>query len=209
MMLKKINVFLNQKFKIQLLFIVIFGFTISLMELIGIGLIPFFVGILTQKEKFLDFIPITNFKDYLYSFNEFNLFLFFSFFIVLVFLIKNILIFLLNYLENKIYLNIVVFNSSRLMKYYINSSYQLHLERNSSKFLRNLSHDTEATADLINSLVKIFREILMGLLILALLLKTNPSITIFSVGVLSIITFAVYLLIKKKLKNLVNLLENF
>ena len=163
-MFNKLNYFLHRKFKIQLILLILAGLFVSLLELLGIGLIPYFVGVITDKQKFLELLPFSNLKNYFYQLNDLNLFLFFSFSIIFMFITKNILIFLLNFFENKVYLNIVVYNSSKLLRYYINSPFHLHLDRNSSKFIRNLSHDTEASGDLIHSVIKIFRDILMCIL---------------------------------------------
>ena len=126
-----------------------------------------------------------------------------------MFITKNILIFLLNFFENKVYLNIVVYNSSKLLRYYINSPFHLHLDRNSSKFIRNLSHDTEASGDLIHSVIKIFRDILMCILIISLLIATNPLIAIISIASLSLFAFVVYFFIKKKIENFGKSTRNF
>ena len=208
-MFNKLNYFLHRKFKIQLILLICAGLFVSLLELLGIGLIPYFVGVITDKQKFLELLPFSNLKNYFYQLNDLNLFLFFSFSIIFMFITKNILIFLLNFFENKVYLNIVVYNSSKLLRYYINSPFHLHLDRNSSKFIRNLSHDTEASGDLIHSMIKIFRDILMCILIISLLIITNPLIAIISIASLSLFAFLVYFFIKRKLRILENQLEIF
>lgn len=208
-MFNKLNYFLHRKFKIQLILLILAGLVVSFLELLGIGLIPYFIGVITDKQKFLDLLPFSNLKSYFYNLNDLNLFLFFSFSIVSMFIIKNILIFLLNFFENKVYLNIVVYNSSKLLRYYINSPFHLHLDRNSSKFIRNLSHDTEASGDLIHSMIKIFRDILMCILIISLLIATNPLIAIISIASLSLFAFLVYFFIKGKIENFGKSTRNF
>ena len=76
-MFNKLNYFLHRKFKIQLILLICAGLFVSLLELLGIGLIPYFVGVITDKQKFLELLPFSNLKNYFYQLNDLNLFLFF------------------------------------------------------------------------------------------------------------------------------------
>ena len=84
-MFNKLNYFLHRKFKIQLILLILAGLFVSLLELLGIGLIPYFVGVITDKQKFLELLPFSNLKNYFIFFIQYYLYVYnkkyFNFFI--------------------------------------------------------------------------------------------------------------------------------
>ena len=103
-----------KKLKVEFLFIIIFLFISSFIELIGIGFIPVFVGFLIEPEIFLQKINIKFLKDFFFELNKKELVIYSSFILCSIFIIKNIFLTILVYFEGNFAKKLKIINSEKL-----------------------------------------------------------------------------------------------
>ena len=104
-MLKKIKA-ITPTNKISKLFINIFLFLSSLIEILGIGSIPIFVSIIVDYENMINKIPFEKLTHFLLNFDQMKMIILSSLILGLFFIIKNIFLGFLLYFEGKLIMNI-------------------------------------------------------------------------------------------------------
>ena len=102
----KILSILNNKEKAKLFF-VFFGLVISgLLEMIGIGILPSIIFALQDYDQFISKIFYSPLQSFLKDLNQEEALSLMAISIFIIFLIKNIILFLLIYIQNKIMMNL-------------------------------------------------------------------------------------------------------
>ena len=194
MLIKILKLFTKKElyFFFSLVGILIFS---ALLEVFAVSLIPLYVKILSEPNFEPQFFKIIFFKSYI---NDFEKIIFFSAFIIIVFLLKNIFQFFINFYNNNFLRNFLVRLSSSLFNIYLKKNYMFFIKNNSSKLIRNLTSEIEQAGNLVNSSIQIFKEgiILVGLFILIIFFQTiYVFILLFF---FSIIVYLFYLFFKKR-----------
>ena len=156
---------LNKKFLsrfIYLIFILIIG---SLLEIVGISLIPVFVSVLIEPdlifEKFSSVFRFVNFQQ-LANLDKKYLSLYFSIIIVIFYCIKNLFLVFVIYLQGHIFKDVTITLSDKIFSNYLAADYSFFLSRNSSITVR--------------SLINLTRELLILIAVISLLLIVNFKI---------------------------------
>ena len=157
---------------------------IAILEMIGIGSIPVFLTLLfnPDPEKVIFGIRTTTFLDLFVDKKQ--LYIYFSIFLISFYFIKSFLIFLLNYFELNIMKNIKIEISKNLFSSYISKPYIFHVNQNSAVLSKNISHEIQYAAGFINSLIVLFKEITLLIVICLLLILFDPLLTLISFIVL-------------------------
>lgn len=199
---KKIPLILNKREKILLLPLILLGFFSSLLEMFAIVMIlPVFEIVFSgNMEKYVNII---NTYFYFPEFYEEKISKSFILVLVLlIFIIKNILLGIINYITTKYFFNINYRISNELFNKYLNSNYSFFITNKSEEFLRKVYHDTDAIKTYLISAQILFVEILFVFLLFLFLFITNREITIFVI-LIFLISFLIYsFLFKKKIMNL-------
>ena len=199
---KKIPLILNKREKILLLPLILLGFFSSLLEMFAIVMIlPVFEIVFSgNMEKYVNII-----NTYFYFPDFYEEKISKSFILVLVlliFIIKNILLGIINYITTKYFFTINYRISNELFNKYLNSNYSFFITNKSEEFLRKVYHDTDAIKTYLISTQILFVEILFVFLLFLFLFITNREITIFVI-LIFLISFLFYsFLFKKKIMNL-------
>tara|TARA_B110000037_G_scaffold222987_1_gene301106 strand:- start:8624 stop:10351 length:1728 start_codon:yes stop_codon:yes gene_type:complete len=200
--LKKILVILNKKEKLLLFPILVLGFFSSVMDMFAIVMIlPVFEIIFSgNMEKYI------NLANYYFYFPEFSedksSKTFILVFVLTIFLIKNFLLGIINYITTKFFFSVNFRISNELFNYYLSSNYSFFIENKSEEFLRKVYHDTDIIKIFLISAQVLFIEIIFIFLLFLFLFITNKEITFFIILVF-LISFLIYsLTFKKKIMNL-------
>ncbi len=193
----KIRVVLGKKNQKQFCFLIIGLFFLSLLELIGLGSIPFFIVALFDPENFLTFLNNLNYLNFLIDFFSENFILKYSFLIISIFLIKNIYYFYIILVKSRFIKKVKIDLIDKLYNSYINKEYIFHVNNNPSKLVKNLNTEINRTVSSVSSLLSIFLEILLTFLIFLVIFLSNPVISISAVIFLSLISLVYYFVIKE------------
>ena len=169
-------------------------------EMLGIGLVPLFALIIVDTDNTLSKI----FEYFNYEINyEINrkliIFIFGAFFL-LVFLIKNLALTIVTYLQLKIIQIFKTNAASKLYKYYLDSDFSFFLKSNPSEMIRAFDGDIAYAYGYFLAKIKLLRESILVIIILGTLILIDPIIYSLSFLLLFIATIIFYYFYKKTLK---------
>ena len=101
-----------------------------------------------------------------------------EFFIIGIFLIKNIINFILIDISSRFAEKIKIDISSKLLKDYLSAPFDYHLKNNPAYLTRNIMGCVEGFSVYITQVINMYKEFLALLVIFILLLAVNPIVTI-------------------------------
>ena len=116
----------NDKKKVFLLFMVMISATI--LEVLGIGLIPAYIYMLSSFENIFQYLP--NSLQFFKNYDKNILIVIFSIFLVSFFLIKNFIQIIIYKVEADIIFKLVAKNASKIFSFYINNPLEFHYQNN-------------------------------------------------------------------------------
>jgi len=150
----------------------------ALLELIGIGLLPAFVAILTHPEELLAIPQLSGIFEFL-GVNDFESLLYFGIaLLAVVFISKNSFVIFYRTIEARYLWNRYKIISSNLFSEYMRAPYTFHLDNNSSVILRNVTEEGRYLVNnVLSSILKLTMNLILAGTIIALLLFADPFIT--------------------------------
>ena len=133
---------------------------ISILETIGIGIIPAFFSVLIDQNIIINKLDFNdNLQVLVINFlNSEKYFFFLCFGIIFFFLIKSLIILLFNFFDAKLTRDLKVSISSRLFKIYINKDYIFHSMNNPIILGRNISSEVNIAVSHVKSFLLIIKE---------------------------------------------------
>ncbi len=179
--LKRLASLFSRKNKLGFIVLLCFMFLGALLETIGVGAIPVFVSVIAFPDQILKYPFLKPFLEYLDLTTPKQLLIYTGLALFVIFVIKNIYISFVYYLQERFTKNRQVDLSHRLFSLYINAPYSFHLKHDGSELLRNLNLETQrAITGILVPLQTIVMQGLVLISIFILLLVTEPGITVFS-----------------------------
>jgi ABC-type multidrug transport system fused ATPase/permease subunit len=198
--MQKIFSILKSNYKYKLLLVIIFSIISLILDVLSIALIYPIIKSLVDKNYFkLFFEKIIIFEE----FNDNYIIFFLMFILVLVFLLKNISIFILVLLQNR-YLNLVSGDlSSKFYSFYLKSDYLEFISRNTSIYIRNILDNISAFfGSYFKSIIVIINETLTVLFIIIILMLAQPISALFFIILFASTGFIIFIYNRNKLRNL-------
>jgi ATP-binding cassette, subfamily B, bacterial PglK len=202
-MLEKFNLLLNTKYKIAFVLILFSYFVLTILELLSIASIPLFVTYIIDPNLLIDKIPFENLKTEILKFYEIipkdKIIFILCLILFTFFLLKNILSFLIYYFDAKLNRNIKYHINKDLYKHYLLEDYNFHLNTNPAIIQRNIFSATTA-ANTINTITIFFKEFLLLLGLILLLIFSEFTANFYVVLSFLILAIIAFMLIGKTLK---------
>ncbi len=183
--------------KINFIVIILALFISTFVEIISIGIVPVFLTALLVPEKIPNFINELIYVDQLFTLSEKNLILYGSIILLLIFIIKNIFLFILVFYEKNFLRKINISNASNLFKYFIESNLMFHLQRNSSELYSIISNVNEQYVEYIRCSILLVKESLIILSIFLILFYYQTNITLLIFGIFLIFTSIYFFIFRK------------
>ena len=175
-------VILLSKAQRQRLMLVLLGTLIAgALEMIGIGSIPAFVGLLVNPDRLFHLLPERFVTDSISRINKNSLILWGAALVAGVFLLKNIYLVSLIYAETQLAQGLTASVSNRLFQAYLQSPYTFHLQRNPAELIRNLTDEAVYAVQFVKAGMRLVREGLVPTLVFLLMVLVEPlvSLTVF------------------------------
>jgi len=195
--IKKLKIILPKNFIISLYFLTFFFFISIFLEMLSIGIVIPFLGILSGNSSSLIFKEFSSYVSIFFG-NEYDLINILLFLIFLVFTLKTIFLTIFSFLQNKIITNVRLFVTNKLYEVYLFQSYNFFLNKSSSVLIRNIS-ETDLIAKYLKNLVLLINEILVFISITILLLFVVPIPTIFIICIIGSASLFIFKFSKKNL----------
>ena len=169
-------------------------------EMLGIGLVPLFALIIVDTDNTLSKIFEYFNYEINYEINKKVIIFIFGAFFLLVFLIKNLVLIIVTYLQLKIIQIFKTNAASKLYKYYLDSDFSFFLKSNPAEMIRAFDGDIAYAYGYFLAKIKLLRESILVIIILATLIMIDPIIYSLSFLLLFIATIIFYYFYKKTLK---------
>lgn len=201
----------NEKKNLYLIFIL--GIVASVIDSLSIGIIPIYLLSITDTESFLQFAPnfLKNFIILLK--NENDLIMYSSIIIIILFLIKNIFLYLINISIMMLFLTIREGIMYRSAKHFIYANYNTFLKLNSANIIRNVTGESLNTSNCLRDFVLLSQELFLVIFIITFSSFVYPEIVLPGLGIIFCLSIFFILVTKKYLKKLgeinVKLRSNF
>lgn len=199
-MLRKINYIFSKKQKIQSVFLCFGLFIGALFELVGVSLITELVSIVTDPSKIHKNPMLKSVYDLFGMREDRQFFLALVIGLIILYLVKNIFLLWINYVQYTFIYNNQLRLSGRLIDCYLKKPYTYHLDKNSAEMVRNVMLDTERFFQMLLSVFLMLSELLISLLLCVYLFTVDWFITVSVAVILGIFTGIYLLLFKNKAK---------
>ena len=175
----KLRGLFSKRIKVKMLLLVAGMILAAFLEVLGIGMIPGFVSIVTDPALVLDYEPLKELLQRLEITTSRSLLLWGGGALIVVFIIKNIYLIGYFYIERNFLNNRLYDISHKLMKAYMLAPYTFHLQRNTSELLRNINEECKILVErVLMPIFEVLREGVIVLSILIFLLAVEPLITL-------------------------------
>lgn len=173
----------KDRFKLMVLFgMMMFA---SVLEVLGIGIIPMFVVAVAKPENILQY-PVVG--DWLASAGintSEELVVYGAILLIGVYIFKNVYLGYFLYIKKRFVANRGVYLEKRIFKAYMTSPYTFYISRNSAELLRNVTSETKNIVDgTLMPFMELALNVTMFVFILGSLLYFEPLITLVSIVLL-------------------------
>jgi ATP-binding cassette, subfamily B, bacterial PglK len=189
---------LKKKDKMRLFFLFLLIILNVFCEMIGIGIIFPLLGFLMSENFTINYSHYLNFLENFFELTRTNLVIFFSIMLVFIFLIKNIITFILSFFKYKFTYELLNYFSIKLFKKYITNDYIYFTKNNSSVPIRNIENVAIFTEG-INQFLFLLIELIFILSILFLLIYVSLQSTLVLIFLILFSFFVFKSFTKKKL----------
>ena len=174
----------------------------AFLEMLGLGSIPVFITFILDPNTTFEILNINISSLIKNIFKEKNFLVYFPLLIILIFLIKNLMMFLIMYLETRITRNVKIYFIKTLFKIYIYKPYDFYLNKNSAEIVKNIFNETQTTTTMVTSLLKFTREFTILIVIGILILIYEPLISFSAIFILGMFFIIFYYLFNNYILNL-------
>ncbi len=165
----------------------------ALLDVVGVGAIPAFVGVISMPEKLLEYAPIQSAYDALGMTSTDEMVMWAALALIVVFVVKNLYLTFMAYAGARYNSGRRLSISNRLFRAYLRSPYTFHLQRNTAELLRNTNSESGTiVSGVLSPLMTLAQEVLTLAFVFVLLMLVEPVVTLVVFGVLGTITFVFY-----------------
>ena len=174
----------------------------ALLEVVGVGAIPAFVGVISMPDKLLEFGPVRAAYDALGLTSVDQMVVWAALALIVIFVLKNVYLGFLAYITARYNSNRRVSISNRLFKAYLRSPYTFHLQRNTAVLLRNTNSESGSViSGVLSPVLSLAQEAITLLMIFVLLVVVEPVVTLVVFGVMGTITVLFYRATRAKISD--------
>ena len=198
-MLKEFIKILNKENQLNVLLILTLYFPLNIIEAISLSVIPGFMLFIIDPEKLYSLIDLRNIFPNLDKVSEKERLFYASIFLIIVFLLRALFIFLVNYFDHKTRLKINIINSKKLYSSYLYRPYPFHTKNNSSSLIQNVN-DVIKSTNVIFSYANIIKDTLLLIFVLILIFKSLDFLYFILLSLIFVPVLALLFFIKIKLK---------
>ena len=196
-MLKKINLLLDRKQKTRMVGLVLIMLIGAILETMGIAMIvPVMKAVVDPEAISANKYHMGDIYRLFHMTSSTQLVVFLMGAIVVIFVLKDIFLFL----SNKLLLNFIYTNqfetSNRMMINFMMRPYEYYLNADTSIIQRNITSDINNVYALILTLLQMTSELIVFVFLVAVLLAINPKMTLIISAVLIVTLLVIRYLIK-------------
>ncbi len=170
----------------------------AFLEMLSLSIIPLFISAIVDLYGLISYLP--SLENFFLNYNQKEIIFFGSLSLVIIFLLKNLMLTIQYYNENRLIMNLNNSFSVKLFKNYLNSNYLFYVSKNTGYFIRNLTSEVNNTVSLAYSFLVLSREGLVTVVIILILFIRSPLVTIILFIILILSTLLFFKKFKSKIK---------
>jgi ATP-binding cassette, subfamily B, bacterial PglK len=197
---KKILYLFTSKERTQVFLLLVCMLIGSILELVGLGVIPIFTSFVAQSATVINNPYVVHFYKLLNLKSHEQLIVVVGILLVALYVFKSIFLFSVTYIEHTFIFNKMRRLTVNLYRTYLGSDYTFHLERNSAELINYIKHESyHLFMGVVIPFISFLTELVLVTLIVISLVAVEP-IGMLSVVIVTAILGAIYYqLIKQKL----------
>lgn len=183
--LKKIYELFPGKDRIK--FAILFGMMMiaSVLEVLGIGMIPVFVTAVAEPDKILQYPILGDFLHGAGITTSESLVIYGALLLIIVYFLKNSYLGLFLYIKKRYVENRGVYLQGRIFRAYMTAPFSFYINRNSAELLRNVTSEVKSIIEgTLMPLLEFVLNVTMFVFIISTLLLIEPLITVVALIVL-------------------------
>tara|TARA_B100000886_G_scaffold329659_1_gene279253 strand:+ start:289 stop:2079 length:1791 start_codon:yes stop_codon:yes gene_type:complete len=206
----KINIFkffseiffvLEKKTKPLILFLILILALITFLDVLSIGLLAFFISVITNPDTIISKIPFSNIRETAELMTTIDLIFYSSVIIITLIFFKNLCLFGATIFENFLRKLITTHNGKKILEITLKKDYNFFLNSNIGNIKNEIFEENDRATAYIFYFISILKESLLLIFILSVLVYTNPKITLIVLLSLLSLTYLIVSFIKKKIFN--------
>ena len=198
-----------KSFRTRSLLLLFLFFLGSLLEILSIGIfLPLLTELTNTNTEIIEKFKII-LKDNLEFLNIYNWTTIFVVLIIVVFFVKNVLLSLIIYYENKFVENLTITLSTKLYGIYLKQNYLFHKVNNSSKLLRNINIEVATFIVFLKNILKLVSELFFISGIFLLMIYFNVMLTVLTISIFFILLYLYNLFTTKYIAKLGHMRHDF
>jgi ATP-binding cassette, subfamily B, bacterial PglK len=199
--LKKLNQLFSRRDKAKLFGLLLLMLIASMLEIVGLGLIPAFVVAVSDPDVILYYPVVGEVLAQVNITTPERLLIFGALLLIIVFVIKNIYLSFYAYLERAFVKDRQIWLGTQLFTAYMLAPYTFHLSRNTAELLHNTNLEVRRlTESVLMSLLRFVMEGIMIVSIFIVLLLLEPWVTLATFGILGVAAGFFLKLIRGRIK---------
>jgi ABC-type multidrug transport system fused ATPase/permease subunit len=180
-----------------------------LFEMLSLGAILPLMRIMIDPDKVFNLLWLESYLQKYTTLDKKGLILIVVFGLIVLFILKSIFLVYLSWKQASFSANLTAKISSKLFSYYLSQDYNFHINRNSSRLLRNVQNETTFLNAIILSAISISIEFTVLIGVAATLIIIEPFGATILVLILLVPSIVISKLTKKRLNNWGKLRQEF
>ena len=196
-----INLF-PKKEKLLVLFVFLSTFFVSAFESISLGSLAGYVMIISDTETFIEKIPFNDFKNFAKSVSHNKFIIISSILLIIIFILKNLLILLFNYLNIWVEKKFLVNLSKKLLNSYLRKKYIFHVKTNPNTLINSVLSETARGLSFIFTIINLMREVLVLIILFSSIIIINHNLALMIILTMGFASIVFFFTIKNILKKL-------
>lgn len=208
-MIKKIFYLFDKKARQQTIILLIFMLIGSVLEAFGISLILVFIGIVNNSPGVTSSKWLSKIYEISGSYEHKDFIMIFGGIMFCAYLLKNIILLLQSYIQNRFIYRFQAVISKNLLHAYLHGPYIFHLQRNTAELLRNLTQSMGTMfGNGVIPIISFVSELLVVISISTLLFMFEPAVTIYALLIFGGLTLLFYKQVRKKITHYGNMVND-
>lgn len=197
--IKKYNAILDKSQKWKLVVLLIMMIIGAAFETLGVSLLLSLVTVILQAESYMENRWVRSVMEVLHLNTAHDLVLALIIALIVVYIIKNVYLYLLYDVQYRFIFNNQYYLSQKLMLVYMTRPYEYYLSSDTSVIIRTILTDVINTFNMLMALLQMLTELIVGLFLVVFLLIVNTSMTLIMTLLLGILIFVNSKILKSRL----------
>lgn len=197
-MFKQVMTVINKKHKAQCIFLLFGAFVCAFLETLGVGAIVPFVLVMFSAEEMMTNQYVVMISKVFHIENYHQLLIATAILIIVVYVVKNVVLLLFQYLRAKVHNSIEKELMTQQYRMFMLRPYSYYLHVNTAEVMRGLNADITQVICVLDNFINLTSEVLTMMMIGAFIVLLDPVVAVGLIGIAMVIALIFIVGFKKK-----------